>query len=218
MKMMFYRLSTYNYLQYSSESGEISIFHNIQKCSIFRSVLLKIEKRPQTNFDLQIFIVSCFQPEDIRNVMKPPTFFCYLARKMFTIKLFPIFVKLLKHAIIIRRFLGMWMHDNKTTHLHLGAGVLTCRKWNYFYFLSNTYHIFYVQCMHILVIFLCPNSTKIAKSPDPFPWQPGLKVTDLIPVLTFCTKRHILCKFHQNLSLSISTYIGNSYVLTEKPF
>ena len=48
---------------------------NIPKCSIFRSVFLKIDQRPQTNFDLQKFIISCFQTEDIRNVIKLPTYF-----------------------------------------------------------------------------------------------------------------------------------------------
>ena len=77
MMIIFYGLSTYNYLQCSSESGEIPIFNNIPKCSIFRSVFLKVDQRPQTNFDLQKFIISCFQTEDIKNVMKLPTLFCY---------------------------------------------------------------------------------------------------------------------------------------------
>ena len=73
--LFFYGLSTYNYLQCSSESGEIPIFYSIPKCFIFRSMFLKKGKRPQTNFDLQKFFVSCYQREDIRNVIKLPTFF-----------------------------------------------------------------------------------------------------------------------------------------------
>ena len=75
MKMMFYGLSTFNDIQCSSESGEIPIFYNIQKCSIFRSVFLKIDRRPQSNFNLQMFIISCNQTEDVRDVIKLPTFF-----------------------------------------------------------------------------------------------------------------------------------------------
>ena len=50
-------------------------FYNIPKCAIFRSVFLKIDQRPQTDFDLQKFIISCYQTEDIRNVIKLPTCF-----------------------------------------------------------------------------------------------------------------------------------------------
>ena len=46
----------------------------------FRSVFLKIDQRPQTNFDLQKFIISCYQTEDIRNVTKLPTFFFLVIR------------------------------------------------------------------------------------------------------------------------------------------
>ena len=74
MMIIFYGLSTYNYLQCSSESGEIPIVYNIPKCSSFRSVFLKIDQRPQTNFDLQKLIISYYQTEDIRNVIKLPTF------------------------------------------------------------------------------------------------------------------------------------------------
>ena len=75
MMIIFYGLSTYNYFQCSSESGEIPIFYNIQKCSIFRSVFFKIDQRPQTNFDPEKFIISCYQTEDIRNVIQLPKFF-----------------------------------------------------------------------------------------------------------------------------------------------
>ena len=75
MMIIFYGLSTYNYLQCISESGEIPIFYNTPKCSIFRSVFQKIDQTPQTNFDLQKFIISCYETEDIRNVIKLPTFF-----------------------------------------------------------------------------------------------------------------------------------------------
>ena len=75
MMIILYGLSTYNYLKCSSESGEIPIFYNIPKCSIFRSVFLKMDQRPQTNFDFQKLIISCFQTVDIRNVIKLPTFF-----------------------------------------------------------------------------------------------------------------------------------------------
>ena len=75
MIINFYGLSTFYYLQCGSESGEIPIFYNISECSIFRSVFLKIDQRLQTNFDLQKFIISCYQTEDIRNVIKLPTFF-----------------------------------------------------------------------------------------------------------------------------------------------
>ena len=65
--------STYNYLNCSSKSGgEIPISYNIQKCFIFRSVLQKIDQRPQTNFDLQKFIISCNQTEVLRKVIKLP--------------------------------------------------------------------------------------------------------------------------------------------------
>ena len=82
---------------------------------------------------------------------------------MFKITQFPIFVKLLKYAIFIRRFLGTWMHDNKTMLLHLEAGVLTWRQCNNSYFLFNT--IKYILCtMHAYFgNFSCPNSTKKAK-------------------------------------------------------
>ena len=75
MMIIFYGLSTYNCLQRSSKSGEIPIFYNIPICAIFRSVFLKIDQRPQTNFYLQKSIISCYQTEDIRNLIKLPTFF-----------------------------------------------------------------------------------------------------------------------------------------------
>ena len=82
---------------------------------------------------------------------------------MFKITQFPIFVKLLKYAIFIRRFLGTWMHDNKTILLHREAGVITWRKCNNSYFFFNT--IKYILCTMYAHFgnFSCPNSTKMAK-------------------------------------------------------
>ena len=82
---------------------------------------------------------------------------------MFKITQFPIFVKLLKYAIFIRGFLGMWMHDNKTILLHLETGVITWRKCNNSYFLFN--RIKYILCIMYAYFgnFSCPNSTKMAK-------------------------------------------------------
>ena len=70
---------------------------------------------------------------------------------------------MLKHAIIIRRVLGMWMHDDKNIHLDLEAGVLTWRKCNDFYFLFNITK--YILCtMHAYFGgFSCSNSTKMAE-------------------------------------------------------
>ena len=81
---------------------------------------------------------------------------------MFKITQFPIFVKLLKHAIFIRRFLGMWIHDDKNIHLHFEAVVITWRKCNDFYFLFNT--IKYILCTMYAYFgdFSCPKSPKMA--------------------------------------------------------
>ena len=86
---------------------------------------------------------------------------------MFKLTQFPIFVKLLKYAIFIRRFLGTWMHDNKTILLHLEAGVMTWIKCNNSYFLFNT--IKYILCTMYAYFgnFPCPNSTKMAKITRP---------------------------------------------------
>ena len=62
----------------SSVAPNLEKFHFLQyirKCSNFRSVFLKIDQRPQTNFDLQKFIIPCYQTEDIRNVIKLHNFF-----------------------------------------------------------------------------------------------------------------------------------------------
>ena len=162
MIIILYGLSTYNYLQCSSQSGEIPNFYNIPKCSIFGSVFLKIDQRPQTNFDLQKSIISCYQTEDIRNVVKLPHFLL-LGSKDVQNNEISYFVKLLKHAIFIRRFLGMRMHDDKNIHLHLEVRVITCRKCNDFYLLFNTIKYMLSTMYAYFRDFSCPISTKMAK-------------------------------------------------------
>ena len=59
----------------ASSLEKFQYFKIFKNCSIFRSVLLKIDQRPQTNFDLKMLIISCHQTEDITNIIKLPTFF-----------------------------------------------------------------------------------------------------------------------------------------------
>ena len=47
--------------------------------------------------------------------------------------------------------------------------------------------------MHILGIFHVQIAQKWPKSHDPFPWQPGLKVTTLIPVFDFFALKDTSC-------------------------
>ena len=129
---------------------------------------------------------------------------------MFKITWFPIFVKLLKHVIFIRRFLEIWMHDDKNIHLHLEAGVITWRLCNDFYFLFNTLKYILCTMYAYFAYFSCPNGTKMANITRPVSMATRFKSNVWYRFLTFCTKRHTLCKFHQNRRLSISTYIGNS--------
>ena len=63
-------------LPHDPESREIPFFL-IFKIVLFRSVLLQIDQKPQNNFYLQMFIISCLQTENIRNVIKLPTFFVF---------------------------------------------------------------------------------------------------------------------------------------------
>ena len=62
--------------------GEIPIFKSIHKCSIFRPVLLKIDKRPQTNFLFQMFIIFYYWKEYKKKCEKTPRIL-YWARNLF---------------------------------------------------------------------------------------------------------------------------------------
>ena len=78
-------------------------------------------------------------------------------------------------------------------------------KWLLFLVQCNKIYFMYNVC--IFWDFSCPNSTEVAKITWPVSIATSFKShKSETGFWLFCTKIHILCKFHQNRRLSISTH------------